>query len=226
METSKYRTRTDYHVEALTEEVEKNGIAVVDDVDRMPAYGEPYISKEMTIILCQGGIAHGEYDMKPIVLRQNDFSIIYPNHSVVANNTSDDYRATLVIISNNFYEEISRRFVYDNSLIFHNQPVLHLTDRQFQCFYEAIRFLKSVSKLNIQRSKDIVASILNTMSLLDDEFRRSNYTGKSTQAKPNQPHAPASTASTKASSTTTRKAEKYASMHDNSASRPSTSAAS
>lgn len=45
-----------------------------------------------------------------------DFSLVYPDHPILAKETSEDYRATLLIISTNFYNELRPRLTYGNSL--------------------------------------------------------------------------------------------------------------
>lgn len=159
-------------VEALNREIEKRGMVVVDEVNRLPVYGEPYISNHLIIAVNHEGVSHGEYDMRPVKFSRHDFSVIYPNHTILANDSSDDYCVTLVIISNSFYEQLRYRLTYGNSMVFHSQPNFHLNEEQFRCVCDTVRLLKTVSLIDFNRSKEVIASIIDTLSLMADEFRR------------------------------------------------------
>ena len=169
---NRQETVSTHPVEAMNREIEQQGLVVVDEVNQLPVYGEPYISPHLVLVLNHEGISHGEYDMRPIVFRRHDFSVIYPNHTILAKDVSDDYCVTLIIISNSFYEQLRHRLTYGNSQMFHSQPMFHLTDDQYQCLRDATRFLKSVSRVNLNRRKEIIADIMDLISLLADEFRQ------------------------------------------------------
>ena len=164
-------------VESLNSEIEKRGMVVVDKVNRLPVYGEPYISNYLIIAINHEGVSHGEYDMRPVKFSRHDLSVIYPNHTILANDSSDDYCVTLVIISNSFYEQLRYRLTYGNSMVFHSQPKFHMSDEQFRCVCDTVRLLKTVSLMEFSRSKEVIASIIDTFSLMGDEFRRMSAEG-------------------------------------------------
>ena len=172
MAKGKTKTVPTHPVEALGREIEKRGMVVVDEVNRLPAYGEPYISNHLIIAINHEGVSHGEYDMQPVKFSRHDLSVIYPNHTILAKDSSDDYCVTLVIISNSFYEQLRYRLTYGNSMVFHSQPTFHLSDEQFRCVCDTVRLLKSVSLMDFNRSKEVIASIIDMFSLMGDEFRR------------------------------------------------------
>ena len=172
MAKSKQETVSTHPVEAMNKDIEKRGIVVVDEVNRLPVYGEPYISNHLLLVINHEGVSHGEYDMQPVTFCHHDFSVIYPNHTILANDSSDDYRVTLVIISNSFYEQLRHRLTYGNSQVFHSQPTFHLGDEQYKCICDTVKLLKTVSQMDFNRSKEVIASILDTLSLMADEFRQ------------------------------------------------------
>ena len=159
-------------LEALNKEIERQGVVVIDDVNYMPSYGEPYISPHLVIVLCHEGVSRGEQDMRPFVFRRHDFSVVYPNHTIMAKETSDDYRVSLIVISKSFYEQIRHRLTYGNSQVFYNQLVIHVADEHYQCLCDAVRLLKSVGRVDISRRTEVIADILDLLSLLADEFRQ------------------------------------------------------
>jgi len=167
---------------ALSEEIEQQGLVVVDEVKHLPVYDEPFISPYLVLVLNHAGDAHGELDMQPFDFHPHDLAVIYPDHSLLAKDSSDDYCVTLVIVSPSFYKEMQQRITYGKSQIFQSQVQLHLTDEQFQCVSDALRFLKSACKLKIKSRKDIQADVMDMLSLMVDEsWQESN---KALAAKP------------------------------------------
>ena len=102
-------------LESMQVEIEKNGWIVLENVNRMPVYNEPYISPHFIIVINHQGISHGEYDFQPIVFRKHDFAVIYPNHTILAKDTSEDYRVTLIVMSGPFFDKMRNRLTYENS---------------------------------------------------------------------------------------------------------------
>ena len=169
MENSQNSVSFRHPLFALSEEIEQRGLVVVDGVNQLPVYGEPFISPYLVLALNHAGFAHGELDMHSFEFHPHDLAVIYPDHSLLAKDTSDDYCVTLVIVSNSFYREMQQRITYGKSKIFQSQVQLHLTDEQFQCICDALRFLKSASKLNIKSRKEILADVMDMLSLMVDE---------------------------------------------------------
>lgn len=172
MAKSEQKADSTHPVEALNREIEQRGLVVVEGVNRLPSYGAPYISPHFIIAVSHAGVSRGEYDMHPLEFRRHDFSVVYPSHTILANDSSDDYCVTLVIISSGFYEELRQRFTYGNSHVFHSQPNFHLTDEQYLCICDAVKLLKSVSQLDFRYKKEAIISIIDMLSLMAGEFRQ------------------------------------------------------
>lgn len=177
---------TSCSVEEIKKTVEEQGLIVLDEVSSLPIYGEPYVSSELTIALGHAGISHGEYNMRPVEFGPHDFSVVYPNHSIMAIDSSEDYCVTLVIISSWLYEKLRRWLTHGDGMVFLSQPKIHLTDEQFQCIYDITRFLKSMTGMKLDRRDEVIAYAIETMSLLAGEFlQRSVAQGTSQQDKRN-----------------------------------------
>ena len=171
-------------VVALNEEIEKRGVFLIEDVVRLPSSnmpGEPFVSPHLVIVICHQGYSIGEYDMKPIKFCAHDFSLVYPDHPILAKETSEDYRSTLLIISPRFYDELRPRLTYGNSLMFHSQPSFHLSEDHYLCICDAIKLLKSVISFDLQSRKEMTLGILDVISKLVDNFRQTDDLTESQQ---------------------------------------------
>ena len=171
-------------VVALNEEIEKRGVYLIEDVVRLPSSdmpGEPFVSPHLVIVICHQGYSIGEYDTKPIKFCAHDFSLVYPDHPILAKETSEDYRSTLLIISSRFYDELRPRLTYGNSLLFHSQPSFHLSEEHYLCICDAIKLLKSVVSFDIPSRKETAIGILDVISKLVDNFRQTDDISDSQQ---------------------------------------------
>lgn len=169
-------------VVALNEEIEKRGVFLIKDVVRLPSSDmpdEPFVSPHLVIVICHQGYSIGEYDMKPIKFCAHDFSLVYPDHPILAKETSEDYRSTLLIISSRFYDELRPRLTYGNSLLFHSQPSFHLSEVHYLCICDAIRLLKSVISFDLPSRKEMALGVLDVLSKLVDSFRQTDDTAGS-----------------------------------------------
>ena len=158
-------------LELVEAEIEKQGVVVIEGVNRLPVYHEPYISPHMVAVLNHQGYSKGEYDLRPVHFGPHDFSVVYPNHTISAEESSDDYLVTLVVISQQFFEEIKHRLTYGATPFFHSNPLFRLSDEQYACMLDIVKLLKSVSKVEIDRKKDILTDLIDVLSQLARSFR-------------------------------------------------------
>ena len=186
MQKSQERIASSHPLFALSKQIEKQGLIVIDGVNSLPVYGEPFITPHFVLVLNHEGVAHGELDMQPFTFYPHDLAVIYPNHTLLAKESSEDYKVTLVVVSNSFYRQIQQRITYGKSQIFQSQVQFHLLDDQFQCFCDALRFLKSVSKIDSNSRKEIQADVMDMVSHMTDEFwQKSNKTATKALGKHN-----------------------------------------
>lgn len=170
---------------ALNRKIEERGVFLIEDVVRLPSSDmpeEPFVSPHLVIVICHQGYSIGEYDMKPIKFCAHDFSLVYPNHPILAKETSEDYRSTLLIISSSFYDELRPRLTYGNSLLFHSQPSFHLSEEHYLCICDAIKLLKSVISFDLPSRKEMTLGVLDVLSKLVDNFRQTDDIAESQQS--------------------------------------------
>ena len=184
MSKSPSTAHSPHPVVALNKEIEKRGVLLIEDVVRLPSSDSvdvPFVSPHLVIVICHQGYSIGEYDMKPIKFCAHDYSLVYPNHPILAKETSNDYRSTLLIISSSFYNELRPRLTYGNSLMFHSQPSFHLSEEHYLCICDTIRLLKSIISFDYPSRKEMTIGVLDVMSKLVDESRQTDDIAESQQ---------------------------------------------
>lgn len=170
---------------ALNKEIEEREVLLIEDVVRLPSSDMPevpFVSPHLVIVICHQGYSIGEYDMKPIHFCSHDFSLVYPNHPILAKETSEDYCSSLLIISSSLYNKLRPRLTYGNSLLFHSQPSFHLSEEHYCCICDTMRLLKSVVSFDFPSRKETVIGILDVLSKLVDDFRKTDDRVESQQS--------------------------------------------
>ena len=172
MNKSTLSSQMTHPIVAMNKEIEKRGVLLIEDVERLPSSDIPFVSPHLVIVVCHQGYSIGEYDMKPIKFCAHDYSLVYPDHPILAKETSEDYRSSLLIISSSYYNELRPRLTYGNSLVFHSQPCFHLSEEHYHCICDTIRLLKSVLSIDSPSRKEMIIGVLDLMSKLVDNFRQ------------------------------------------------------
>lgn len=157
----------------LGDRVEREGLVLIDHVTSQPLAGEPYISPHAIVALCQQGMAQSEYDMKPVEFHAHDMTIMRKGHVVKSKNTSADYRARFIIMSESFLEKLRHRdnFQFNiHSAYYYQHPAFHLSEEQYCQMNEAFDLLKTVSTVGHRYREEMLLSALNIIFMLRYEF--------------------------------------------------------
>lgn len=152
--------------------IEQQGLVVINNVTGMPTYNnEPYISPFAVIALCHRGSAKGEYDMQPIEFSFRDLSFMRLGHIIRTHKVSADYVTSLVVMSEKFFENVEQ--VSSMSFFAHNHydnPVHHLTNRQYRQMCDAFKLLDTVSGVGTHYRDKMTLNVVNTITMLSSEF--------------------------------------------------------
>lgn len=154
--------------------IEERGVVVIDDVTAMPTYSEPYVSPHLVVGLNKRGYVKAEYDMQPVEFWPQEISVLYPNHIVLAHESSPDYLATLVVVSGEFLQRLKHRSSFRNHLEYLHRPAFRLTDEQYATVLEMIRLMDKVSRMEVAGRTNMLESLLDVFSQLVDEYRFEN----------------------------------------------------
>ncbi|MBQ3771020.1 MAG: AraC family transcriptional regulator [Bacteroidaceae bacterium] len=158
----------------MAEQIERVGLAVLENVTDMPVYGEPYISPYLVIALNHSGWLRAEYDMHPVEFRRHETAIIFPNHILYAHEVSPDYRATLLVISARFLEYIKQMHPAHYHVEYHYNTSFKLNGFQFDSIYTCFRLLNSISQLKHPKRDELMAEQMDILADMTETFIREN----------------------------------------------------
>ena len=151
--------------------IEEKGVVVFRNITNMPRYGVPYVSPHLVIGLCHRGTVELDYDLQPAEFHANDISVVYPNHILKIHHSSEDYLATIIVISKDFLKNLQHRSSHRYQLEYQKRPEFRLGEEQFKAVESAIDVIDAISDLASPRRDSMLANMLDTFSQLVDEYR-------------------------------------------------------
>ncbi|MCR4964758.1 MAG: helix-turn-helix domain-containing protein [Bacteroidales bacterium] len=149
--------------------MQKDGIAVVDNVTNLPFFNEALLTTEYVYGICHSGRVEALYDMTPICYQAYDVSCVFPNHSLLTKYVSDDYCATLVALSADTYKMFNTRIENNSLFQYAKIPSFGLKPEQYNTLLTIIDALKVIIQSDAPFRKVILADLLNML------FKMTNY---------------------------------------------------
>ncbi len=156
--------------------IEERGLVVLDNITGMPLYGEPYVSSYVVIGICHSGRISAEYDMRPVSYGEKCVSVVYPNHPILTHSVSEDYKSTLLVISDKFYERWKNKLATYGEKVYHDNPEVHLNDAQYEAVNAYLIFIKNALECEdlLLEDDSFVIRIVELMSQMLAIFRRAS----------------------------------------------------
>lgn len=151
--------------------IEAKGVTVFGDVKDRPIYGGPYLSPLLIICLNRRGRLRADYDMIHYTLQANDISVFFPNHIIIADETSDDYLATMIVVSQRLTEKIKKTSVWQQHQFYIKNPYFNLNEKQFKEVENVFSLIKTISESNIPEREECCLSLINILTKMMDSYQ-------------------------------------------------------
>ncbi|MBP5171345.1 MAG: AraC family transcriptional regulator [Bacteroidales bacterium] len=131
-------------------------------------YGEPYLSPLLIICLNRRGETHADYDMVRYNIQANDLSVFFPNHIIISDETSDNYIASMIVVSQRLTEQIKKTSIWQQHQFYLKNPIVHLDEKQFLEVNHVFQLVKTMSESDIPEREECCLSLLNILTKLVD----------------------------------------------------------
>ncbi len=167
----------------LLDTIKDQDVVVIDNIPGPPSIGEAYIASDCLIIVChQGQIINIDND--EYALRAHDISILLPDQIAIPQRVTDDFQATNVAISRQFYEQIRLCYPYTRcAALFRRRPPCRLSEEQFNHALDLVNAIRTISKSDSVHRREMLISLVCVLLNLLSEYHITNYpdedTGKS-----------------------------------------------
>ncbi len=151
--------------------IKQQGVVVFDYVTSLASYTERVISPNIVIAIFHSGVIRLEYDMQSIVFRSKGICVLYPNHIVSVKDVSPDLQATLIVISNQFYDEMLRHSLrrYKNEYL--KAPFFKLSNHEYETTLHIVEVVKAACQIKGASRTNIIVDILDILARMTDYHR-------------------------------------------------------
>ena len=151
--------------------IKQRGIVVIDNVTSMPHKHGSNTCQHMVVSVCHQGKLEALYDDKPITFEKSQASVVFPHHQISVISCTDDYRASLLVISADVFAQMRHRSSYLHQQAYRRLPGFTLNPQQYAQTLEVFSLLRSISQSEIAKRELILASLIDILSILFDAYR-------------------------------------------------------
>lgn len=157
------------------ERIRHRNVVVIDDVAAPPVVGMPYITDNCLILICrQGAVLNDENE--DLSLHHGDFSILLPDQVSLQHRVTGDFRATIVALSRQFFEQIRLRYPYmRRTSLFRRRPSCRLSSSQFDSALHLIDSVRDISRSDSPFRSEMLVHLLCVLFNVLTEFHIDNY---------------------------------------------------
>ncbi len=151
--------------------IKQQGVVVFDYVTSLASYTERVISPNIVIAIFHCGVIRLEYDMRPTTFRSKGICVLFPNHIISIKDVSPDFKATLIVISQQFHEEMLRHSLprYKNEYL--KAPFFKLTNQQYETTLHIVEVVKAACQIKGASRTNIIVDILDILARMTDYHR-------------------------------------------------------
>ena len=145
-------------LEEMKDQIMERGLMLFDNVNKVPIYEKPYASPYIVVVLNHQGWLRTIYDLQQKELQPHDLVVIPPGHIMEAQESSDDYLVSLLVISPRFLEKLTRNYTQSQEQIrFYINSDIHLNDEQYKGVVGYFQMLQAISQVDHPEREALLA---------------------------------------------------------------------
>ena len=162
-------------LEEIRDQINKHGLMVFDNINRVPIYEKAYASPFYVLWLNHRGCVKTLFDKQQKEFHQHDLAVIPPGHVMQAQQSSDDYLVSLLVISPRFLEKLRLfRPSSHEQVNYHNELAFHLNDEQYKGIFGYFQMLNAISLSNHLEREVLLANQFEIGARLIEIYHREN----------------------------------------------------
>ncbi len=137
-------------------------VILIYDIKKIPVFVTPYSCNYTLLTFCKKGYAKGTYNMRDVVVKSGEICVIPNNQFVTYSEVSDDFAATVMLISQEFGDKMKTKRPVKLLLNLYHYPILAPVEESWRVIDKAIELLKEVMYNDLIHDKnDIALDIFN-----------------------------------------------------------------
>lgn len=141
---------------ANADRINAEGIIVFNNVTDLPSVGGPFVSPDYVICIGQRGVMNLLYDGQPDVVKAHTVAAVFPNHELMMVDKTDNYKATLVVVSASVMSEPMLQIINHFRYRYEQQPRVTLNAHDFKIIMHIVEVLYETSTIDIPNRRTIM----------------------------------------------------------------------
>ena len=155
----------------LDQELINQKNVIVTEIDSVPRVYHPVQTDSMLVIVCHQGVATMDMDAEPQTCLPHDVALLLPHQTITHQQSSPDYRATMVLVSKAYYDLLIQRESFIDFAKYKARPAHHLTDEQYDKMNAILKVLQIVSENDHKKRQTLLLHILDILFFALTRYR-------------------------------------------------------
>lgn len=148
-------------LEEMRDQITERGLMLIENINRVPIYEKPYASPYIVVVLNHQGWLKTIYNLQQKELHPHDLVVIPPGHIMEAQESSDDYLVSLLVISPRFLENLIRNYAQPQERThYYINSAVHLNDEQYKGILAYFQILRAISQVDHPEREVLLAKQL------------------------------------------------------------------
>ena len=152
---------------------------VLDAVRGMPTGDEPFVSQDYVVCIGHKGHIELMYDNIPDYSEKYTVGVIFPNHSVKKVSKTDDYRATLIVVSASMLNDPLLHIINQMRYRYEPHPNILLDKHEYKIIMDVVEVMKEISSIEIPDRRTLMVRQLEFLLRLLGTYRRNRLNDES-----------------------------------------------
>lgn len=152
--------------------IKEEGIVVFNDVRGLPSGDEPLVSPDYVICIGHKGRIELMYDDIPDYSGQHTVGVIFPDHKLLKVNKTDDYRATLIVVSASLLNDPMLQIINQMRYRYEPHPNVKLNKHEYKMITNVVEGMCEITRLQLPDHRMLMTRLLEFLLRLLSHYRR------------------------------------------------------
>ena len=131
------------------QKIREEGIIIFHNVCGLPTGMKPFVSPDYVISIVHRGGQEIMYDDMPDVSSRGTVAVIFPDHSVTAVSQTDDFRASLIVVTKDLLSEPLLQIIGQYRYRYELRPAVKLGEQEYKIIASLVNVMHETSCLDI-----------------------------------------------------------------------------
>jgi AraC-like DNA-binding protein len=153
--------------------IKEEGIVVFNDVRGLPSGDEPFVSPDYVICIGHKGRIKLMYDDIADYSEQQTVGVIFPNHRLLKVDRTDDYRATLIVVSASLLNDPLLQIINQLRYRYEPHPNVKLNKHEYKMITSVVEGMREITRLQLPDHRMLMTRLLEFLLRLLSHYRKS-----------------------------------------------------